>query len=124
MDQPLRHGDCGQVSTFDGLSNVDLISVMMGTFNHLSRAAAKDFLDIAFAASRPGAELVISTWAEPPNDLNIYSPVQAARLQSSNSLDVLASEIAGFWTVFQTYEVGALEVRVLRATIAGCGASG
>jgi hypothetical protein len=120
----LRQGDCKEAATFRGLANVDLISVMMGTFNHLSPESADSFLHHAAAVSGPGAQLVISTWAVPPSDLAIYSPIQAARLQSNGCTEILTKNVVGPWTLLQTYTTGALNVRLFCASTAGRGAIG
>ena len=79
------------------LTNMDLVSIMFGTFNHFSRAQQQIALRNARSCLREGGSLVISSWQPGKCDFSIYD---------SSARDLLASR--------------GLSLTELRACVAAC----
>lgn len=79
------------------LTNMDLVSIMFGTFNHFSMAQQQIVLRNAQNCLREGGNLVISTWLPGTCDFSIYD---------ASARDLLASR--------------GLSLAELRASVAAC----
>ncbi len=80
------------------LTNMDLVSIMFGTFNHFSRAQQQIVLRNAQQCLREGGSLIVSSWQPGKCDFSIYD---------SSARDLLASR--------------GLTLAELRASAAACG---
>jgi SAM-dependent methyltransferase len=79
------------------LTDMDLVSIMFGTFNHFSRAQQQIVLCNARACLREGGSLVISSWQPGKCDFSIYDATARDLLASRGlSLTELRASVAAW----------------------------
>lgn len=83
FDVTLYLGSCADPATFKNLKNCTLITMMMGTANHLSRTQFESFFLNAAGSSSSDSILIFSTWRVSPMELEIYDCHQVREIEGS-----------------------------------------
>ncbi|MEP3345027.1 MAG: class I SAM-dependent methyltransferase [Litoreibacter sp.] len=120
----LHRADCTHIESFSRLKDVDLITMMMGTFNHLVIDAVAGFFRNLQLIAAPRAQFVVSTWAKSPMDLAIYSHQEARELMSQDHEAALFKMDGNGWKLTGKRNAGSLDVWVFSEIASGCGATG
>ena len=76
----LIEGSCLDVESYRDVANVDLVTMMMGTANHLTVLELKTFIQTVSTVMAVGGDLVLSTWRASPEPLMLYPEADARKL--------------------------------------------
>jgi|SRR6185437_1743563 len=76
----LIEGSCLDMESYRGIENVDFVTMMMGTANHLTAPELKTFFLNVSTVIATGGDLVLSTWRSSPERLTLYTEADARKL--------------------------------------------
>jgi SAM-dependent methyltransferase len=103
----LIEGSCLDMESYRGVDNLDFVTMMMGTANHLTGPELKTFLLGVSTVIATSGELVLSTWRCSPERLMLYSEADArklcgialnlAELQTTGAQLTIVNRIATSW---------------------------